>query len=152
MDDDHPVDEPTPDDMTGGVDPSPPTEPVAAPLPPPPPLPGLGPTASSVAQQGSNGQAVASLVLGIIGLVLFWTVWLGLILGILAIVFGAMGRSKAKQGAPNRSMATAGLVLGIVTVAASVLILVLFITLADNADTVFNRIEFCIDHPHDPMC
>ncbi len=103
-------------------------------------------------QQASNGQAVAALVLGILGLVLFWTVWLGLILGTLAIVFGALGRSKTKQGAPNKSMATAGLVLGIVTVAGSVLILVLFLAFADDAKTVLDQVEFCLDHPNDPMC
>jgi hypothetical protein len=151
MDDDRPGDGPTTHDPAAGADP-PPTEPVASPLPPPPPLPGAGPPAAAVAQPASNGQAVAALVLGIVGLVLFWTVWLGLILGTLAIVFGALGRSKAKQGAPNKSMATAGLVLGIVAVAASVLILVLFFALADDAQTVLDRVEFCLDHPNDPMC
>jgi hypothetical protein len=53
---------------------------------------------------------VASLVLGIVGLILCG------ILGPLAIVFGAMGRSRATQGlATNKGVATAGFVLGIVT-------------------------------------
>jgi hypothetical protein len=70
--------------------------------------------------------ATASLVLGIIGLVMFWAVWVPFVLGILAIVFGAIGRSRAKQGAPNGGLATAGLVLGIVSLVIAVLFFVLF--------------------------
>lgn len=54
--------------------------------------------------------AVASLVLGIIGLVVsLFTTWPGAILGLIAIILGALGRKDpAKKG-----IATAGLVLGI---------------------------------------
>jgi hypothetical protein len=62
----------------------------------------------------TNGLAVAAFVLGIVGVVLFWTLLGGLILGLLATVFGAMGLARAKRGAPNKGMAIAGLVLGIV--------------------------------------
>jgi uncharacterized membrane protein len=65
----------------------------------------------------------AGLVLGIIGVVLCWSP-LGIILGILAIIFGSVGLSRAKRGeATNRGAATAGLVLGIVAVALLVLLL-----------------------------
>ncbi|MDF3301235.1 DUF4190 domain-containing protein [Streptomyces tropicalis] len=67
---------------------------------------GSSPTAPSTSR--TNGLAVASLVLGIIGVFLF-----NIILGPLAIVFGAVGLRKApaKGGA---GMAKAGIVLGIV--------------------------------------
>lgn len=57
---------------------------------------------------------IASLVLGIIGLVFsiipgFW--WLGITLGVVGIVLGAIGK---KKGAKN---ASAGLVLSIIAVA-----------------------------------
>jgi hypothetical protein len=65
---------------------------------------------SSAASSGSrtNGLAIASLVCGIIGLIFF-----NVILGPLAIVFGAVGmrQSAAKGGG---GMAKAGVILGVV--------------------------------------
>jgi|HigsolmetaAR203D_1030402.scaffolds.fasta_scaffold00024_46 hypothetical protein len=63
-----------------------------------------------IQQAPGNGLAVTSLVLGIIGLVLFWTSWVGIILGLLAIIFGAIGAAKRVK----RGMAIAGIVLGII--------------------------------------
>ena len=40
-----------------------------------------------------NGMALAAMVLGIISLALFWTGWLGLICGILAIIFGIVAKN-----------------------------------------------------------
>ena len=71
-----------------------------------------------------NGMGTAGLVLGIIGVVVCWTP-LGFILGILAIIFGSIGRSRATRGeATNQSSATAGLVLGIVSIALLLLFLI----------------------------
>ncbi|WP_151898117.1 DUF4190 domain-containing protein [Streptomyces sp. C8S0] len=70
------------------------------------------------AAQPANGLGTAGLVCGIIGVVLNVTVilwWAGIILGILAIIFGAVGRGKVKRGeATNKGAATSGLVLGII--------------------------------------
>jgi hypothetical protein len=81
--------------------------------------------------QPSNGMGTTGLVLGIIGVVcsltfIFW--FFGVILGILGIIFGAVGRGKANRGeATNKGAATAGLVCGIVaTVILPVLGLLLF--------------------------
>ena len=58
------------------------------------------------------------MVLGIIGLILFSLSFVGLVLNSLAIIFGGIGLARANSGvAPNRGMAVAGLVLGIVGVA-----------------------------------
>lgn len=73
----------------------------------PPAPPGYG---YPQAPQG-NGMAVAGLVCGIIGLLIFW-----FILGPLAIIFGGIGLSRANKGAPHRGMAIAGVVLGIIAV------------------------------------
>lgn len=74
------------------------------------------------APQQGNGMAVAALVLGIVSLVLSWVPFFDWILGALAIIFGAIGMSAAKQrGGAGRGMAVAGLVLGIITVALGVL-------------------------------
>jgi Domain of unknown function (DUF4190) len=61
----------------------------------------------------SNGMGTASLVLGILAVVgfLLWPV--ALVLGILAIIFGALARGKAKRGeATNPGVALAGLICG----------------------------------------
>ena len=63
-------------------------------------------------QTNGNGKAVASLVLGIISIVcvtgFFYTSLIGVVTGILAIVFGNKARREAKSG-----IATAGFVCGI---------------------------------------
>ena len=69
-----------------------------------------------------GGMAIASLVLGIIGVILCWIWYLGIPLGVLAIIFGVIARGKATPG--NTGMATAGLVLGIVAVALALTIII----------------------------
>jgi hypothetical protein len=92
-----------------------------------PPMPGA--PAMMARTTGSNGFAVASLVLGIIALVMFFTIWLPFLLGTLAIVFGAIGIGKAnKLGGRQKGLAVAGLVCGI----AGMLVAVLFIVLIVN--------------------
>jgi hypothetical protein len=62
-----------------------------------------------------NGFGVTALVLGIVGAVFSWVPVLGLILAVLAVVFGALGYARARKGqATNSGMAIAGLVLGII--------------------------------------
>jgi hypothetical protein len=88
---------------------------MAEPQPQPPPV-------YSVPQ--TNGLAIAGLVCGVIGLVLFWTVWVGIILGILGVIFGAVGMSSARaRGGVGRGLGLAGLICG----AAAILLSVLFI-------------------------
>ena len=104
----------------------------------PPPLPPT-PVGTPVPQlpTATNGFAVASLVLGIVGVVLTITIWMGPICDILAIVFGVIGRGKAREGAPNGSLATAGLVLGIVGLLLTVLFVLLFVVLfASNSGSI----------------
>lgn len=65
--------------------------------------------------------AVAGLVLGIIGAVLFFVPFIGWILAILGIIFGALGNSKAsKIGGKGKGMAIAGLVLGLIGLIAGI--------------------------------
>ncbi|MET9774931.1 DUF4190 domain-containing protein [Streptomyces sp. NPDC006367] len=94
-----------------------------------PQAPGYG-----MPMQPSNGMGTTGLVLGIIGVVCSLTFFLwffGVVLGILAIIFGAIGRGKANRGeATNKGAGTAGLVLGIVaTVVLPVLGFVAFASL-----------------------
>ncbi|MEW1698636.1 DUF4190 domain-containing protein [Streptomyces sp. NPDC093249] len=64
-------------------------------------------------QQPSNGMGTASMVLGIIAVAGFCLYGLGVVLGVLALIFGVIGLKKAGRGeATNRGMAIAGIVLG----------------------------------------
>jgi Domain of unknown function (DUF4190) len=107
--------------------------------PPLPPLP-IGPPGPHAPPQQTDGMAVASLVLGIVGLVLTITVWIGPICDVLAIVFGAMARRRLPEGAPNRGMATAGFVLGIVGLVLTVALVLLLIVAVrhEGNDVVFH--------------
>ncbi len=62
-------------------------------------------------QPESNGLAVSSMVLGIIGLVLFLVPIIPYPLAILAIIFGVIG----KKNSLKKGFAITGLVTGIVT-------------------------------------
>ena len=64
-----------------------------------------------IPQEEKKGMSIASMVLGIISVVLFCIWYLSIPCSILAIIFGILGKKKGGQG-----MATAGLVLGIINV------------------------------------
>jgi hypothetical protein len=73
-----------------------------------------------------KGMAVASMVLGIVGIVFIWVPFLGLIAGVLAVILGAVALNGVKSGqAGGGGMAITGLVLGIVD-SALWLLLILF--------------------------
>lgn len=65
--------------------------------------------------QNGKGLAIASMVLGIVSLIMF-----ALIAGTLAVVFGAMAKKKGYTG----GMATAGLVLGVIGLATWLLMMI----------------------------
>jgi hypothetical protein len=69
---------------------------------------------------GTNGMAIASLVLGII-----WIYWLG---SVLALVFGYIARKQIRErGEAGSGLATAGIVLGWIGVATLVLVVGFFV-------------------------
>ncbi|MEO7018938.1 MAG: DUF4190 domain-containing protein [Ktedonobacteraceae bacterium] len=63
-----------------------------------------------------RGQAMAGMILGIIGICLFWEPFFSLPLAIVGIVLSALGR----RSVTRKGMATAGLVLSILTIVFSV--------------------------------
>ena len=102
----------------GGTPPPPP----GSPLPPPPGQPAgfapppaqpYNPSIGGTAQQ-QNGMAIASLICGILTLVLgFCCGFVGLLPGIAALVTGYLGLKKADElGGSGKGMAIAGMVLG----------------------------------------
>ena len=93
--------------------------PPGPPVPPPPPS---GPAMSGGAMQGAktNGFAIASLVLGILGLVSCGFTFS--IAPLLALIFGAVGMKQIRvRNEAGRGLAVAGLVMGIVGLVLTVL-------------------------------
>ncbi len=63
------------------------------------------------------------MVVGIIGIVLAWCGWVGIVLAILAVSFGGVGLARANRGeATNKGMAMTGVVLGVITLALAILV------------------------------
>jgi hypothetical protein len=84
--------------------------------PPPPPQPYAGYAPPPTAPK--NGLGIAALVVAIIGL---FTVFGGLILGVVAVILGFIGWGRAKRGeATNGGVAIAGIVLGFLGVIVSI--------------------------------
>ena len=76
----------------------------------------------AMAQKPGNGLAVASLVLGILSIVLICVWYISIPASILAIIFGVIGRGRAKAGASGGGMATGGLICGVIAVCLVVLL------------------------------
>lgn len=86
----------------------------------PPAAPPVGAYGMPPQQQKSSGLAIASLVLGIVGIVTFW---LYAIPSILAVIFGHVALSKVKNGTGDgRGMAIAGLTMGWIVVGIVILL------------------------------
>jgi RsiW-degrading membrane proteinase PrsW (M82 family) len=93
-------------------------------------------------QPQGNGMAVAALVLGILALVLFFIWFLAPIMGLLAIIFGAVGISKAnKIGGKGKGMAIAGLVCGVIGMLLSIVLVVIAVGVASRHSSRFGQID-----------
>ncbi|MEU1628323.1 hypothetical protein ABZ746_23925 [Streptomyces sp. NPDC020096] len=135
-----------------------PREPGAPPYPPPPaapygpylpyegpyePYPGPYPTgyggypyAAWLRPAPRNALGTAALVLGIVGTVAAVTLFgviVGLPLGVLALVFGIIGRRRARRGeATNGGQALSGAILGAAAIAVSIAVIALVATSYSN--------------------
>ncbi|MFJ3234785.1 DUF4190 domain-containing protein [Streptomyces sp. NPDC086787] len=77
----------------------------------------------------SDGMGTASLVLGILAAILFCLWPLAIVLGVLGVIFGAIGRVRARRGeASNPGQALAGIICGSVGVVLALVILAAQIT------------------------
>jgi uncharacterized protein DUF4190 len=71
-----------------------------------------------------GGMATAALVFGILALITSWTVVGGVLLGLLAIIFGIVGVRRANRGlALGRGRAIAGIILGVLSIAIAVAVI-----------------------------
>ncbi|WP_209270624.1 hypothetical protein [Streptomyces sp. NEAU-H3] len=108
-----------------------------------PSVPSAPRVAASAASPKPTGPARAALSLGVVallayglafaldagGAVAFW--FLGLVTGVLAVVFGAVGAGRARRaGGPGRGMSVAGLVCGVVGLVGGLAVLVVGFVLA----------------------
>lgn len=73
------------------------------------------------APKGGKGMAIASMVLGIVGLVLFCIWYLSIPCGVIAIILGILHNKKGEKS----GMATAGLVLGIIAIVLALAVIIL---------------------------
>ncbi len=134
-------DERSTDDIVASAPPPPPVETGVPPMPP------VEPSGPVPPVRPTNGYATASLVLGIVSVVLCWTIWGGIVLGVLAVVFGALGIGRTKTGVPGKGMAVAGIVLGIVGIVGAILMVVFFVAVFSHTDVRFQQIQDCFQHP-----
>ncbi len=84
----------------------------------------------SEVQSKSNGMATASLILGIVSIVTGFFGWLGIICGILAIIFAVVAKNKIKADpalAGSKGQATGGLVMGIIGLIIGIAVIIIAI-------------------------
>lgn len=91
--------------------------------------------AANEPQKESNGMAIASLVLGIISLVLSCSA-INVITAIIAIILGAIHLKNHQTG---KKMAIAGLVLGILSIIILVIVVAVGITILSDA-SLYNEL------------
>ena len=83
------------------------------------------------AAESGSGMAVASLVLGILSLVPWWILYVGLPIAIVGIIMGALGRRSVSR----RGIATAGLVCSIIGLAVLIIFYLWIASLIHSATT-----------------
>jgi lysylphosphatidylglycerol synthetase-like protein (DUF2156 family) len=93
----------------------------------------------------TNSMAVASLVLGIVGFVLSCCCfWVSIVCSVLAIVFAIISRRSEPNGRMS-NMAVAGLIIGAVSLAMAIVVLVIFCVggynLSFNIDDLVNDFQ-----------
>lgn len=99
---------------------------------PPPPQGSYGgyPGGYPMQTAPKNGLGIASLIVAIIGLL---SVFGGILLGVVAVILGVLGRGRAKRGeATNGGVAVAGIVLGVLGIIVSIAAIVLTVQFANE--------------------
>jgi len=98
--------------------------------------------------KGGKGLAIGALVTGVLALLLCWTVFGGILLGLVALVLGLIGASRAKKGrASGRGLAITGAVIGTVGLLISIAFIVLGVAFL-NSDSGRNLTE-CLSNAGD---
>lgn len=99
------------------------------------PAPVVGHFWPATAPPPSNGIGIAAMVLGICAAALFCLWPLAILLGIMAVIFGSVGRVKARRGeATNPGHALAGIICGAVGILLGIGIIVLLVVAPGSGD------------------
>jgi hypothetical protein len=101
----------------------------------------MGYAGAGVAAPRTDGLAIGALIAGILSLVCFWPLCLGIILGPAAAIMGFISRQRiAASGGTVRGggLALAGLIIGIVGFIASAAWAVVFIVTASHSGNTIN--------------
>ena len=102
--------------------------------------------AAQATSTGTNGIAIAALVIGILSLLIAWVPFLGLlggVGGVLALILGFVGRSKAKDPSTGgNGAAITGIVTGILALVLSIVVTVGVFALGG---TFFSSFTDCIE-------
>jgi Domain of unknown function (DUF4190) len=94
-----------------------------------------------------NRLGVASMILGVVGVISSWLV-IGVVFGIAALAAGLAARARIVRGeANNRGMATAGIVLGVVAIVVGLAALTL-----TAVNLFYFRHHVCTAPPGSPPC
>lgn len=72
-----------------------------------------------------NGMGIASMVLGIVSLVLFCAWYLAIPCAIVGVILGAIATNKAKMVGAKNGMATAGVVCSVIAIAIALMLVIL---------------------------
>lgn len=83
----------------------------------------------------SNGIGIAGFVTGLLGLILCWVPWLGVLLAGVGIVLSGIGISTGKKKGASTGLAIAGLVCGIIALIPAIIILVALLSVASEIAT-----------------
>ncbi len=137
---------------------------MSTPAPPPPPSDqnpyGYGYPPPSVPGQGQpygrpaarNGLAITSLILGILALATSWLSFPGIILGVLAVIFGGIALARARTDrVSNKGMAIAGLVTGVLAAVVGTVLVIVAVRIASDcqdqfgADITEQQLQSCIE-------
>ncbi|MBZ4014602.1 DUF4190 domain-containing protein [Streptomyces purpurogeneiscleroticus] len=110
------------------------------------------PTGAPAPQAARNGLGIAALVLGVIGALsglIPLMFWFAGTLGLLALIFGLVGRGRAKRGqATNKGVALAGALLGIASLILSVVgAVITFTAVKDTVDEINKSLETSTAQP-----
>jgi len=98
-----------------------------------------------MSENQKNGMATAALVLGIVSIVTGFFGWVGIICGILAIIFAIIAKKRIKENpamASSKGAATGGLITGIIGLIIGIAIVVIAILFVKAVADGFQSDEF----------
>src|ERR1700704_2793700 len=94
---------------------------------------GQGPGYGAPLTRPRNGFGIAALVLGLLALVLSWTIIGGIVFGITALIFGLRGWARVKRGeATNGGLSVAGVILGLIGLLIAIGLIVFVVSILNS--------------------